>query len=123
MLWLSNLLAHHNVTTPSEANGVVGPLGMGIDERRDVTKSLFALHTTQFGKFAFQTSSGRMGFAWQELPADARVVYIPYSRLLFVLSEDGRRFLSPAWIPDCMGDSLATVLSEDERDWEMFYLI
>lgn len=122
MLWFCEMVAHHNVTSASEADRAVATFGMSSDEGKDVAASFFALHFAQFGKFAFETSSGRMGFAWHKLPADSMVVYVPHSRLLSVLSADGSRFLSPAWIPELMGDFLATSLSEDEGDWNMFYL-
>ena len=94
----------------------------GLDEEAAETlrSSLAWLTFEGSGRYFFETASGKMGISPRPLCAGDIIVYVPGGPSLNVLSADGSRYVSTAWVEGYMGDSLLNLQSEFEDRWQTF---
>lgn len=90
--------------------------------QRDWLRSLAPLFVEQRGRYIFQLTSGEIGSAPKPLTYEARVVVVPTSLYLHVLSPDSKQYIACASVPG-MHEMLEKLpLEEVESRMETVYL-
>lgn len=71
------------------------------------------------GRYFFETSSGRVGFASQPLSQGDKILLVPGGLRLHVVSSDGEKYIGSAYI-DGMGDEQKCNELIESGSWEIF---
>jgi len=93
-----------------------------IDKVIELWETMMWLLYYQRHRFFFTTEFGRVGFAPVQVQRGDAVCFLPLTKTLHVLSDDGRRYVTGAYVEGYMGEALLGVLPEEEEGWEWFDL-
>ena len=88
---------------------VESELGISRKGVSSVFPILSVIASIQSRRFIFETESGKFGVAWRPLSSGDMIVYVPGGHCQLIVSANGR--------------ALMDILSREENDWRMFFVV